>query len=78
MSEQTQMSKINDLLFKQIERISNDEEIKDDKLNDEIERSKAMALLASQYIAGETLEMKKEIMTQQLGKPNVAGYIAKG
>lgn len=74
---QTQMSKINDLLFQQIERISHNEEVKEDKLNEEIERSKAMALLASQYIAGETLEMKKEIMTQQLGKSNVSGYITK-
>ena len=77
MSEQTQMSKINDLLFKQIERISNEKEIKDDKLNDEIERSKAMALLANQYIAGETLEMKKELMCQQIGKTNVSGYLTK-
>jgi len=74
---QTQMSKINDLLFQQIERISHNEEVKEEKLSEEIERSKAMALLASQYIAGETLEMKKEIMTQQLGKSNVAGYITK-
>jgi len=71
------MSKINDLLFQQIERISHNEEVKEEKLSEEIERSKAMALLASQYIAGETLEMKKEIMTQQLGKSNVAGYITK-
>ena len=71
------MSKINDLLFQQIERISHNEEVKEDKLHEEIERSKAMALLASQYIAGETLEMKKEIMTQQLGKSNVSGYITK-
>ena len=75
--QQTQMSKINDLLYKQIELISNNKEIKDEVLDSEIERSKAMALLASQYIAGETLEMKKEIMTQQLGKYNVVGYITK-
>lgn len=69
------INEINELLYKQIERIS-DTSLKDEKLQDEIERSKAMALLASQCIAGETLEMKKEVMSKQIGKVNnIAGYL---
>lgn len=66
------INEINELLYSQIERISN-ADVKDENLAEEIERSKAMALLASQYIAGETLQMKKEVM--RLAHPKVAGYI---
>lgn len=68
------INEINELLYKQIERISQSD-VKDENLQDEIERSKAMALLASQYIAGETLQMKKEVMQLSNNRGKIAGYI---
>lgn len=53
------IDEINDLLYEQIKAIS-DKDIKDNQLGQEVERSKAMALLASQYLAGETIKLRQE------------------
>lgn len=55
------MSELNDLLFQQIERLSS-EKLTKDQLDTEIERSKAMALVASQYISNETLQLRKAVL----------------
>lgn len=55
------MSELNDLLFQQIERLSS-EKLTKDQLDAEIERSKAMALVASQYISNETLQLRKAVL----------------
>lgn len=67
-------TRVNEKLYAQLERIS-DSSISKAELAEEVERSKAMALLASQMIAAETLEMRKEIVNKQLQMKKVAGYI---
>lgn len=70
------IDEINELLYQQIESVSR-KNINKDKLNEEIERSKAMALLASQYVAGETLKMRKEFVDKQmcLQEKKFSGYL---
>lgn len=67
------IDQINELLFKQMEILSTTK--KRDILEEEIEKAKAMALLASQYIAGETLQMRKSIAVNHINKSKVAGYL---
>lgn len=76
--EKTQITKINDMLFEQIKRMADCENIKGKKLQEEVERSKSMAELAAQVIDGETLEMKKEVMMRQFtgSRSGVAGYLS--
>lgn len=67
------MSELNDLLFRQIERLSS-EKLTKDQLDTEIERSKAMALVASQYISNETLQLRKAVL---LGGNSGAKFLGK-
>lgn len=72
----TRIDDINELLYQQIANISNSN-LKKEALGEEIERSKAMALLASQYVAAETLKMRKEFAEKQmvLQDKKIAGYL---
>lgn len=56
---------INEILYKQLENLSNTN-LKENDLVEEVERAKAMALLASQYVATETLKMRREFATKQM------------
>lgn len=60
-----QIDEMNQLLFEQIRAISN-KELKDVDLGQEVERSKAMALLASQYLQGEIVKMRREVASQKV------------
>lgn len=60
-----QIDEMNQLLFEQIKAISN-KELKDVDLGQEVERSKAMALLASQYLQGEIVKMRREVASQKV------------
>ena len=64
---------INELLYRQIEVLSKTK--KRELLEEEVEKAKAMALLASQYIAGETLQMRKDIALKSINKNKIAGYL---
>lgn len=64
------LNEMNDLLFKQLQRLSNDNLTKDE-LDDEIERSKAMALVSSQYIASSSLQLRKAIMLSSGNAQNI-------
>lgn len=64
---------INELLYQQIEVLSKTK--KRELLEEEVEKAKAMALLASQYIAGETLQMRKDIALKSINKNKIAGYL---
>lgn len=70
------IDEINELLYQQIELVSK-KHIKKDELGEEIERSKAMALLANQYVAGEMLKMRKELVDKQmcLQEKKISGYL---
>ncbi|MEE8574940.1 MAG: hypothetical protein V3T30_05960 [Thermodesulfobacteriota bacterium] len=54
------MIDLNDHMFEQLERL-NDNELTGGKLQEEIERSRAMASVASQIIAGASLALKARI-----------------
>lgn len=54
------LEELNDILYQQLIRLSDD--LPDKELAKEIERSKAMAIVASQFIASSTLKMRKEIL----------------
>lgn len=60
-----QIDDMNQLLFEQIKAIS-DKDLKDNDLGQEVERSKAMALLASQYLQGEVVKMRREVASQKV------------
>lgn len=60
-----QIDEMNQLLFEQIKAISN-KKLKDNDLGQEVERSKAMALLASQYLQGEIVKMRREVASQKV------------
>lgn len=64
---------INELLYQQIEVLAKTR--KREVLEEEVEKAKAMALLASQYIAGETLQMRKDMALKSVSKKQIAGYI---
>ena len=49
MPKKSKLTDLNDHLFAQLERLS-DEDIKGDKLNEEIERSKSVSLIARNII----------------------------
>lgn len=64
------LNEMNDLLFAQLKRLSSDELTKE-QLDDEIERSKAMALVSSQYIASSSLQLRKAIMLSSGNAHNI-------
>ena len=66
--------RLNKKLYEQLERIS-EPKLSKEALSEEVERAKAMALLASQMIAGETLKMRQEIVEKQINAKRIAGYI---
>lgn len=71
----SRITEINNILFKQIKLMANHEDVKGKKLHDEVERSRTIATLAGQYISGEILEMKKQVMSSRVEKPEIAGYL---
>jgi len=56
------LDELNDILYKQLIRLSDN--LPDNELTKEIERSKAMAIVASQFIASSTLKVRKELMIE--------------
>lgn len=60
-----QIDEMNQLLFDQIKAIS-DRDLKDNDLGQEVERSKAMALLASQYLQGEVVKLRQAVSQQKV------------
>lgn len=64
------LNEMNDLLFAQLKRLSSDGLTKQE-LDDEIERSKAMALVSSQYIASSSLQLRKAIMLSSGNAHNI-------
>lgn len=68
---QNKLSDLNNHLFAQLERLS-DEEIAGDKLLEEINRAKAVTDIASQIIANGSLVLKAKIA---MGSSMDAGFI---
>lgn len=65
------LSDLNDYLFMQLERL-NDEELKGKPLKDEIERGKAMSLVASQIVNTHKVKLDAyKLIKDELGKDEV-------
>lgn len=63
------LSDLNNHLFAELERLS-DEDLKEDKLLDEIERAKAITSVASQIINNANLALKAEQFKDQRNNIN--------
>lgn len=68
------MTDLNDHLFAQIERLSN-ENLKDDELKVEIERSKAVTSVAREICTGAALQLKATIALHEGQIPIVPAMI---
>ncbi len=69
------LSDLNDHLFAQLERL-NDEDLKGDALNVEIERSKAISNCAKEIISNGNLVLKAEVAKKEYGLTSLPGLPA--
>lgn len=65
-----QLEELNIILFQQIKRLSS-RTLTHKELNEEIDRSKAMAILASQHISSSSLILRKQIMQNAGNAKNI-------
>ena len=68
MQENLNVKDLNKYLFQQMERL-NSMNVKDENLNIEIERAKAIALTASQIISNVNTQLRVEYAKSQLSLP---------
>jgi len=61
MKEQNNLAELNAAMFEQLRRLNNTS-LSKEKLNDEIERTRAVCLLASQIIANANLALKSHVV----------------
>lgn len=64
------LTDLNNHLFEQLERL-NDEELTDEKLSQEIERSKAVANIATKIIDNASLGLQAEKLRLEYGRKDV-------
>lgn len=64
------LTDLNNHLFEQLERL-NDEELTDEKLSQEIERSKAVANIATKIIDNASLGLQAEKLRVEYGRKDV-------